>query len=76
MKRIEVEFADSNLTHGWEHPDASIDELAYVRAIGFLKSADDNQVTITMANSALGLIFEKMTIPRGAIKSIKELRVK
>jgi len=76
MKRVEIEFADSNIMHGWEHSGATSDEPAYAHAMGYLKSEDDNQITLTMAFNSSDLIFEKFTIPKGAIKSIKELRVK
>jgi len=75
-KMVLVEFADSNIMHGWEHPDSTIDCLAYAHALGFLKSETEEHITLTMAISAFGLIFEKLTIPKGSIKSVKELRVK
>ena len=75
-KILLVEFADSNIMHGWEHPESAIDNLAYAKAIGYLKSETEEQITLTMAISDFGLIFEKLTIPKGSIKSIKELRVK
>ena len=74
MKRLEVEFYDSNFIHGWE--GESKDDLAIATAIGYFKSEDDNQLTLTMAYSDFGLRFAKLTIPKGSIKSIKELRVK
>ena len=75
-KMLLVKFSDSNIQHGWEHPGASCDSLAYAQAIGYLKSEDDQQITLTMAISDFGLIFEKLTIPRGSIHSVRELRVK
>ena len=75
-KMMLVEFADSNIGHGWEHPDSSVDGLAFASAIGYLKSENEEQLTLTMAISDFGLIFEKLTIPKGSIKSIKELRIK
>jgi len=71
-----VEWADTNVMHGWEHPELAQDNLAYAQAIGYLKSETDEQITLTMAVSDFGLIFEKLTIPKGSIKYIKELRVK
>ena len=40
-----VEFADSNIMHGWEHPEATQCVSACVWAIGYLISEDDEQVT-------------------------------
>ena len=74
MRRLEVEFNDSNFLHGWE--GNTNDELAVATAMGYFKSEDDKQLTITMAVSNFGLRFAKLTIPKGAIKSIKEMRVK
>jgi len=74
MKRLEIEFYDSNFMHGWE--GESTDGLALATAIGYFKSEDDTQITLTMAYSDLGLRFAKLTIPKGCIKSTKEVRVK
>ena len=43
MKKIEIEFADSNIMHDWENPDALFDNPCCVHAIGFLKSEDENK---------------------------------
>ena len=75
MKRVEIEFADSNIMHGWESMD-EIDYLANATAIGYLKSEDDEQITIVMAKSEMGSVFEKFSIPKAATKSIKELRLR
>jgi len=74
MKRLEVEFYDSNFMHGWEGDTR--DGLALAVAMGYFKSEDDNQLTLTMAYSDFGLRFAKLTIPKGSIKSVKELRLK
>uniref|UniRef100_A0A6M3JV63 Uncharacterized protein n=1 Tax=viral metagenome TaxID=1070528 RepID=A0A6M3JV63_9ZZZZ len=74
MKRLEVEFYDSNFMHGWESD--TIDTLAVATVIGYLKSEDEKQLTLVMAYSDFGLMFAKLSIPRGSIMSIKELRAK
>ena len=74
MKRLEVEFYDSNFMHGWE--GETQDDLALVTTIGYFKFEDDKQLTLTMAYSDFGLRFAKLSIPKGCIKSIKELRLK
>lgn len=74
MRRLEVEFWDSNFMHGWE--GESTDDLALATTIGYYKSEDDKQLTLTMAYSDFGLRFAKLSIPKGSIKSIKELRLK
>ena len=74
MKRLEVEFYDSNFEHGWI--GESEDDLAIAKAMGYYKSEDDKQLTLTMAYSDFGLRFAKLSIPKGSIISIKELRLK
>jgi len=74
MKRIEVEFYDSNFRNGWEGQDK--DDLAIATAIGYLKSEDDKQLTLVMAYSDFGLNFAKLTIPKAAIIDRKEVRLK
>ena len=75
MRRLEIEFYDSNIAHGWEHKD-SFDDLALAIVIGFFKSEDDEQITLTMGYSNFDLRLIKLTIPKNSIKSIRELRVK
>ena len=74
MKRLEIEFYDSNFRHGWEGEDK--DDLAIATAIGYCKSEDDKQLTLVMAYSNFGLNFAKLTIPKSAILSRKEARLK
>ena len=72
MRRLEVEFYDSNFMHGWE--SESQDDLAAITAVGYYKSEDDKQLTLTMAYSNFGLRFAKLSIPKGSIRTISELR--
>ena len=61
--------------HGWDGEDIK-DDLATATAMGYFKSENDDQITLTMAYSNFGLRFARLIIPKGSIKSIKELRVK
>ena len=74
MKRLEVEFYDSNFMHGWS--GETEDDLALVTATGFCKSENDKQLTLIMAYSDFGLKFAKLTIPKSAVLSVKEVRLK
>jgi len=74
MKRLEVRFYDSNFRQGWEGEDK--DDLAIATAIGYLKSEDEKQITLVMAYSDFGLNFAKLTIPKSAVISNKEARLK
>lgn len=77
MKRVEIECVDTNIMHGWAGEDeVATDTLPDTWLIGYLFSEDDEKITIVMGYSNFGLYIERMTIPRGCIKSIHELRVK
>ncbi len=71
-----VKWADSNVMHGWVHDDCKEGCLAHCETLGFLKDDDDEKVTVAMSISEFGSMLEQITIPRGCITSIKELRVK
>ena len=74
-KRLEVEFYDSNFVSGWEGEDLK-DDLALATVMGYFKSEDSEQLTLTMAYSNFGLRFATLTIPKPSIKYRKELRVR
>ena len=74
-QRLEVEFYDSNFLNGWDGSDVN-DDLATVTVIGYFKSEDARQLTLTMAHSNWGLRFAKLTIPKGSIVSINEVRLR
>ncbi len=75
MKRVEIEFADSNIMHGWADPEIC-EGLAYATVAGYQVFEDDDMVIVSMAMSKSGLVFEVLTIPKAAILSKRELRVK
>uniref|UniRef100_A0A6M3JQ98 Uncharacterized protein n=1 Tax=viral metagenome TaxID=1070528 RepID=A0A6M3JQ98_9ZZZZ len=72
MRIVEIEFHDSISSNGWESI-LSVDSLALAKAVGFVKSEDETQVTLVMAMGSSDLIFNRFTIPRAAIISMKEL---
>ncbi len=76
MKIVKIEWVDSNIMHGWQPLDIFEGRLALCESVGYLYEETDELVTLTMGASDLGSIIETLSIPRGCIKSIKELRVR
>ncbi len=75
MKRVEIEWVDSNILHGWQADTADCD-VALSNELGYVVSEDDEKIILARGISAFGLLNSPMAIPKGCIKSIKELRIK
>ena len=77
MKKVLVEWNDISVNHGWlDKHKAKMKDIAHCEVIGFLFLEDNENVFLVMAQSDLGNVFEIMIIPKGCIKSIRELRLK
>ena len=75
-KIVLVEWEDSNVTHGWRHIDDGLDQLAHCRTVGIIQFEDDHAMTLAMGDSDCGSVLETITIPKGCVTKIKELRTK
>ncbi len=75
MRRVEVEWVDSNILHGWQ-VDTVDCNVALSNELGYLISEDDDKIILARGISSFGLLNSPMAIPKGCIKSFKELRVK
>lgn len=77
MKMVLIEWVDSNILHGWiTIEDAKRANIALSQSVGFLLWEDNEKVIIVFSKSDSDSVLEVKAIPRGCIKSIKELRVK
>jgi hypothetical protein len=77
MKRVEVEWEDSCLINGWMNLDnILLTGRPQATHIGYLVAEDEHSITLVMGHSNSGLYHARFTIPRGAIKFMKELRVR
>jgi len=76
MKKVLIEWNDTGVIHGWLCQESNGDSIAHCESVGFLIKENDEGITICFGISDQGLVMEKKTIPRGCIKSIKELRLK
>uniref|UniRef100_A0A6M3LPT8 Uncharacterized protein n=1 Tax=viral metagenome TaxID=1070528 RepID=A0A6M3LPT8_9ZZZZ len=77
MKKVLVKFNDISVAHGWAHThEVKMDDVAHCEAVGFLFEEDAESITLVMAQSDLGNMFERMVLPKGWVESIKELRLK
>jgi len=75
-KLILIEWNDSNVLHGWRLNDIGGDDVAHCRTVGILQGEDEAKITVAFGDSDCESVMETITIPRGCITAIKELRIK
>lgn len=69
-----IEWVDSSVTHGWMSKGTRfpVDELS-CWTIGFVHSEDDDVITVAGSYSAHEAWSEPITIPKCAIKEMREV---
>ena len=76
MKKVLIEWVDSNILHGWQMDGEAPCDLARCESLGYVKGEDDNKIVLSQTKSDYGAHMGVLAIPKGCIKSIKELRLK
>jgi len=77
MKRVEVIWQDANEMHGWAvGEEVRLDGLPTVTSVGFLFLEDDDKIILVSSQSSFGAYIGRLSIPKGCVKSIRELRIK
>ena len=75
-KMVLVEWTDSNVVHGWSPSDCLGDDMAHCQTVGILLAEDETKITLVLGKSDSHSVLERITIPKGCITTIKELRIK
>ena len=75
-RMVLVEWLDSNVVHGWRPDDCKEDNMAHCRTVGILKAEDEMKITVVLGDSDCGSVLESITIPKGCVTQIRELRIK
>ena len=76
MRKVEINWVDSNVTHGWQMDGELPCSLATCESLGYIKDEDNDKLVLVQTISNEGACMGVLAIPKGCIKSIKELRVK
>jgi hypothetical protein len=75
MQPVLVEWRDSMAVAGWHNvTDAKAAQLTTVRSVGFLVKTDRASIVLAQSlGDETGDVGEVVTIPRGAVTSVKPL---
>ncbi len=75
MKKVIVEWFDSNVLHGWQYGEYDA-ELALCETLGFIIEETDSKLVLAQTVSGYGAHMGVTVIAKGCIKSVREMRVK
>jgi len=75
LKIVLVEWEDAYTTHGWRD-DGEMDVLHTARTVtcGILKKTKGDAISVIL-NQGRGVYSDGITIPKGSIKSIRQLKI-
>ena len=76
MRKVLIEWVDSNVLHGWQMEGEATCDLAICESMGYVKEEDADKIVLSQTKSNYGAHMGVLAIPMGCIKSIKELRIK
>ena len=76
FKLVRVMWDDSKVIHDWHGSGDGYDTVAHCATVGFLTQEEKTIVTLALTVSEDGTILETITIPRGCITKIDNLRVR
>ena len=76
MKKVIVEWVDSNVLHGWQMEGEVSCDIAVCESLGYVKYEDNDKLILSQTVSNFGSQMGVLAIPKGCIKSVKELRAK
>ena len=75
-KMFLIEWSDSCAEHGWQSENDVSNVPATCWTVGFIVRDGLHGLTVAPTVSNQGLTLDPLTIPKGCIQSIKQLRVR
>lgn len=75
MKAVIVEWDDSSSYSPW-HNDSDLDIPAKCFSVGVICKDEDRYISVAQSKSSEGNYGDVITIPRGCIKRVRQLRIK
>lgn len=76
MKILLIEWVDSSVTGGWRNKREIRAKPASCYSVGMALIANEEVITLVLSGSGDDEYADTMTIPKVAIKRIRELKVK
>jgi hypothetical protein len=75
MKKVEIEWVDTNSDHGWvKRKRATNHHIAECSTIGYLLKRNYKEIVVAQSKSGIDDFDHLYAIPMCCVKSIKELK--